>query len=1406
MPGPQLSFVSTAGRDSLSGPVGANKTPRKPQSHARTQLDLTHGRSRATQSNGSLHKQTLKQAHNKKQIEKSTKPSGHRNEQKGPEAPKKQPSKPSSRSSSRLTRAAVRNAASKGATKNAAAVSLLQGANKEPRDVDDMEQDFVDMDTVFDEPLPRKHIPGAHSPLQIYTEQEILATGPLFPDPRALGFAQRQEKQLPRPYPRYMLVQPRVLRIPPFYQDEWDRQNQEKMLQLEASNNGSDFQGLYDEFQKMREVERAKMEQLGLVDAENTTKDLNDAIRFQGTCLDMCPTFERVRRALENNVKALEKDFSSQKISRARAVKAFSRPAAGQPPPMPSDVRPPHVLVQTLDYLVDTVLPQLPDSHSFLWDRTRSIRQDFIYQNNYGPEAIECNEKIVRIHLICMHIMANADVEFSHQQEMEQFNKALQTLMEMYQDVRNHGGVCPNEAEFRAYHLLSHYRDPEVEREVQTLPDPIFKDPQVQLALRFRVLMSQNNIIERGHTNKVGAANMFVRFFELAYSHQIPVLMACLLETHFQELRFYALKSLSRSYHSGGTALLGTALEDMLGFDSLEEMSCFVLYYEVDTFFEDGVLLVDLCNNEKLDAVYKLKSLTDKPKRALATSKRIDQRLRANPLKSYVNFGVPNTDLKLSDPFSKSVLPINTPKFPRPEPKSTVQPFSASGSTSFANPATVAAPRPFGSSLNASSLGTPSNNTPFGTFVGAHVPFAGGFALPQAVHNSGHLSKPQHHTAKAASNGLLTLADFTKGSLATTQSTFGKVSAQEPTAVQQTQSTFNFATPAQTSVQTTTFPFGGSDVLAIRIQPTTTASNDQSSSLQQNDNLQENKEKETHFSQIKNDLNQFKTSSGTPSLMFPNPPLLGTEERKEVHVHFANTAETREFTPNETTLQTDSAKQMLIGGAVTATKILPDSDTDHELELRLARQRTAKRQKMIDVFSQELLLAFVSEVTYQQCLRSTADHTYTSKLHKRAVNKVTELCRAALARKKKKQSRLNELESATFKIPATKRGHGVLSAIGKHRKTEPVDISCRSVNERPDEIKSIWQPVDLIKFAEKCSSKLTALARLTCWLVVENWALAPSKWLANKFSMRSRMDGSHYENKAQAAGLTIRFEDLQNSTLKDDSAMQRTAFIVFECGLVGKEPPGKYNDLAAKLTRDSATLAKIVQVCSRVALYKVLLLVLVWDASQSGMNEALLGEHLHLSTLANESCVHTIQLCNMASDNENVFRLLESKLAEIAECFTGLYTSRAIRQNQIARVADFPSEKQDVPDISEVRKSIEQKEQELLKRARVSQHRGYLSKHLGRNVSVDLTNTSAVFKTPNTSFVNKSSATHNRSILNHSLSFLGRDASLFKSFATGPILEESTPFASPRPQQNSLPSQILDLRKLTASIKERYRK
>lgn len=492
--------------------------------------------------------------------------------------------------------------------------------------------------------IPTQVIPSTTTKYLNFSEDQIKLTGGILENPQLLGF-KPGKKIHPRPIPKYLLLQPRLLTTPPFIQNDWDKQNQSKMESMEQANHNKDFQGLYEEFQKMREVERKQMESLGLVDAENISKDLNDAISFQGSCLAMCPVFERVRRQLENNVKALEKDPVTNVISRDFAVKAFSRPAAGQPPPLPSEVRPPHVLKHTLDYLVDNIVEKLPEAHSFIWDRTRSIRQDFTYQNSFGPEAIDCNERIVRIHLLSLHIMAGSDVEYSQQQELEQFNKSLQTLIEIYQDVRNHGGKAPNEAEFRSYHLISHYRDPELEREIQTLPNHIYNDPQVQMALKIRNLMSQNNIQERGHINSVGALNLFVEFFRVVYSEKTPFLLSCLLETHFNEIRFYALKAMARSYHTKGGAYPANSLAEMLGYSSVDELVKFVKYYDIDVVHENSNVFIDLFNKEKLENKYKLKSVQAKPKLAQPYSSQLDNKIRGKSLKSFINQGFSNKNL-----------------------------------------------------------------------------------------------------------------------------------------------------------------------------------------------------------------------------------------------------------------------------------------------------------------------------------------------------------------------------------------------------------------------------------------------------------------------------------------------------------------------------------------------------------------------------------------------------------------------------------------------------------------------------------------------------------------------------------------------------------------------------------------
>lgn len=1310
-------------------------------------------------------------------------------------------------------------------------------------------------------------------PLQAYDQNEIKTTGPVFPNPGSFGFMKRQHSPTPRPYPKYMLVQPRLLKAPPFHQNEWDRQNQEKMLQMEEANNGSDFQGLYEDFQKMREVERAKMEELGLVDAENTRKDLNDAIFFQGTCLDMCPTFERVRRALENNVKALEKDFASQKISRARAVKAFSRPAAGQPPPMPSDVRPPHVLHSTLDYLVGTILPQLPDSHSFLWDRTRSIRQDFVYQNYYGPEAIDCNERIVRVHLLCMHVMAKGDVEYSQQQELEQFNKALQTLIEIYQDVRNHGGSCPNEAEFRAYHLISHFRDPELEREIQKLPDTIFKDARVQLALRFRLLMSQN-ITERGHVNKIGSANMFVKFFELAFHENTPFLMACLLETHFNEIRFYALKSLSRSYHTGGKALIGSSLSQMLGFDSPEDLVDFVTYYEVDVIYDQGVLLIDLCNKEKLENVYKLKSIKDKPKRSPAFSLILDARLAGNSIKSLVNAGLPNVDLHLREESSNTVLPGVFVRKP-PKISNTLSEVSSRSDLSLS----ANTQNTFGTAPSTASAVFPANaitTTNFGS--------GGGFGSVGGFNSGSGFGPGSGFGANPGSGpsgiGSLNLANFVNATNSAPQlSLFGQASATQNQnqfgQSQSGQSRFehsqgSFSQLPQKSLQsvpqnTVTFPNKNSsenssnsfsftrpeaqksaapDFLSQPQQmepqtqklPAPAFSFNAQNKILQNEKIKEKKslepQKSSNTFSFDTAAANFKTQADAkeqiPLFSVPTTSAISKVPQATVsspqietaaypHVHFASSPQVKEIeripaaAPKAPSIKDspkyeDAVKNVLneLVNDVVTTQL-----TSVVQKANAAENRALERQKVIDLFSQELFLAFVSEVTYQTALESTADNFHNTHLLKRVIGVIDVKCKLALKKKRINESRMKELEDVNFKAPSIKRVSSLSTSdsVAKRKKTLRSDTSYQDISRRQSEIRNLWDPVDLHKFVDTCSEKYNneanhSVAHLKCMLVVENWALDYSKWLASKLSLNLSDDKSYYYNKVENSQLTLEIESLTKNTLSSAKAVENVAFLVFECGLTDSETLNKYKDLATKLNRDRGILDRILKFCNYYCNLKVEVMIIVWDVSHSKTPKEQIDLFFNFERYKN-SCVESLHLCDMTVDNGNVDLLLQSSLTHLADSFSGHLTTQGKRKAEVTELK-LKTKFIKPEEISEVNTNLHVKEQQLLEKAKVTQLHSYLTKHMGRRNTADLTNVSGVFKTPNASFANRS-AIYNKSILgNHSFNSFGKDNSFFKS-----IIEESTPFASPKPDPHAIlkvPKKVLDLRKLTASIKEKYRK
>lgn len=273
-------------------------------------------------------------------------------------------------------------------------------------------------------------------------------------------------------------------------------------------------------------------------------------------------------------------------------VKKFRRSAAGYEEQLPSDIRPPLVLQRTLDYLINDVVggPEpLAAVHGFVWDRTRSIRNDFSIQQVTKAEdvriAIDCFERIVRFHILSLHQLSRSgdhDSEFSPQQERTQLNNALLSLHHYYEDNQN-TYVSSNEAEFRAYAIIFEIQDmrPDVEDRLQNLPKRILKDQRVQTALKLYAAAG-NSTDQQGplqpHTKFLTAQANIGGFWSTVQSNSVSYLMACVTEIYFNHVRRTCLKAIWKAYKGkrAGPTREGDnwVLDDLttaLGFDSEDQ-------------------------------------------------------------------------------------------------------------------------------------------------------------------------------------------------------------------------------------------------------------------------------------------------------------------------------------------------------------------------------------------------------------------------------------------------------------------------------------------------------------------------------------------------------------------------------------------------------------------------------------------------------------------------------------------------------------------------------------------------------------------------------------------------------------------------------------------------------------------
>ncbi|KAJ6169707.1 hypothetical protein N7497_002550 [Penicillium chrysogenum] len=334
---------------------------------------------------------------------------------------------------------------------------------------------------------------------------------------------------------------------------------------MEHASTLNNYQERFDKLKidQVRQRERAIKD--GQMADPNQPTSLNHAITPVGTCTSMCPDFERVERIVQKAVDKCEKYYNPStdqlEIMETKMVKRFRRAAAGNDEQLPSDIRTPKTLLQTMNYLIRYVInggEPLAVIHMFVWNRTRSIRNDFSVQQLTQEEdvktAVTCLERIARFHIVSLHLLSNpANTEqFDRHQEREQLNNTMLSLMYYYDDNRERIHF-PNEDEFRAYHILFSIHDqrPDLEARVQKWPTALLASPRVQVALELFAAACNTwepqGALDSRRPNAI-AQGFYARFFNIINSPSVSYLMACVAEVYFNHIRQTAIRAIWKAY------------------------------------------------------------------------------------------------------------------------------------------------------------------------------------------------------------------------------------------------------------------------------------------------------------------------------------------------------------------------------------------------------------------------------------------------------------------------------------------------------------------------------------------------------------------------------------------------------------------------------------------------------------------------------------------------------------------------------------------------------------------------------------------------------------------------------------------------------------------------------------------
>lgn len=173
---------------------------------------------------------------------------------------------------------------------------------------------------------------------------------------------------------------------------------------------------------------------------------------------------------------------------------------------------------------------------------------DLTVQHIRDDVCVHIQEQIARFFIMSRHLLCENDPHFAkfyntqctetfdENQNNKLLSDVLKTLSEVYTDI---GKPCPNEAEFRSYHILSVLKTPALNQVVDMclrLPAAIRLQPPLKFALDIAFAFRSNN---------------YVAFFKLI-KERATYLQSCLLHACFNVMRDRAFHLFRKAYSSAG--------------------------------------------------------------------------------------------------------------------------------------------------------------------------------------------------------------------------------------------------------------------------------------------------------------------------------------------------------------------------------------------------------------------------------------------------------------------------------------------------------------------------------------------------------------------------------------------------------------------------------------------------------------------------------------------------------------------------------------------------------------------------------------------------------------------------------------------------------------------------------------